>query len=72
MNHAWQSISVILLYDREGLKKILITDLELERSQEGHLTNPTYLKDLDVGEDFTFETLFTKELVKSTASESKE
>lgn len=33
---------------------------------------PPYLKDLDVGQDLSFETLFTKELAKSIVSESME
>lgn len=41
-------------------------------SYKGHLTNPPYLKDLNMRQDFTFETLFTKDIVKSIASKSKE
>lgn len=51
--------------------KILTLDLETKNSLKGHLTNPLYLRELDMGQDLTFETLLTEGLARITALESK-
>lgn len=51
--------------------KILTSDLETKNSPKEHLTNPLYLRELDMGQYLTFETLLTEGLVRITALESK-